>query len=326
MSYVRDDRYIDLETDTVFIESDSCGIFNSLNIYREGEFCYESLENAVYDFDSNCLYRRGLVISFGKDNKIHIGISIDNIVDFTNQRIGHIKNIKANDVCKSIANITGVEWFRDGLQKVSECFDNIESYDAIKLWFSVESWNLYGDLPIYSHLINTLYHTAKAEAENFWEAINIPEYILPCLATYYIGEGLSAYTLSKVCTGGRISVFLDLLSAEARNALIEAALNEKIDLFRIEKYENLLEIIRKDEEFFIEYLKNMSSVDDLVTAYVRDMKLLENANLDYRIDNIQVAKLMNGAEKLGMDPTQYETSKDLISNNDILWYFVEKCQ
>ena len=190
VSYVRNDRVIDLQTNKVYIdEAPGQTYANTFHVYRHGdaELAIDKLVNARLDDEGKNLIGKRVYLS-KKDDVFEIGIEPHVYINFEHGRF-HFPNIELDELIRDLKTIPDLFKTAEEIEYVSQFYHDCSISIICQMWYKINKFDLYSILGDYSKLIlysNSIY--CKDDAPDFFDSIKIPKEFLFRLTNYYLNK------------------------------------------------------------------------------------------------------------------------------------------
>lgn len=314
VSYVRNDRVIDLLTNKVYLDEAPDQTYeNTMNFYRHGgEIAVDGIENAVLDDEGKLILGKKVVLEMRDDVfKIEIESHI-----FANLEHGRFywPDIEVPEFIESLKKIDGCTTMSNQLAYVSEFYPQLGTNGLSSVWHRINKFDLYSILGDFSKLIlyaNSIYH--KEDSTDFFDSIKIPKEFLFRLTDYYLNPNDNNHSFFHGFQyEGYLWQFYEQLPDECKPVFLEEAKKERFDIANVVnslswRSGDLLAHISKSPAFFSDYLRKakIHEEEDILTSYHDDAKNLLRYNMEFTLENLNNLKLVKKAEQMDVDLSQF---------------------
>ena len=305
LSYVRDDRVIDLETNQVYIDT-APGMEpkNTLSIYRRGgEVATDNLKNAIWE--NGRILGKCVHVDFGKDT---LEISIQDVV-FANLESRYFSwpNLEVQDLCEALGYIDGCEKMSKDMIMLRKYYPDHGPSKLAKVWLLIEEYDLFDLVGEYSKLFDIGAQMYLTDDLDFFNAAKLPKELLFRLTDFYLTNRDDQSFIRTFQTEGYLWKFLEQLPWDCKDAILSNAISEKFDIVTIAgplcyRSKALLEYINENKEFFIQYINTVRVRDseDILSAYFREVEDLKSYGMELNINNRNNLKIAKKADDMGV--------------------------
>ena len=324
--YVRDDRYIDIYNNTVYVGSEGlpASKTRTVSLGSHQSICGDLLTNAVFDENGGTLF--GKMVFLEACEKQGNGVFkiklVDNVIfDFINGSC--CTKFKSDDWITDLSKIGGIEWFSKDLKEISEYFPEQKDCERLyELWHFIQKYNIRHLVSNYSKLIDNVqqYHkfSILEDRDDFFEALSIhPDFVFSLSDEYwndyctYTQKGvfLTAHTTSELS-----NFYSKLESEHAKKAIISSAENKYFALKDLgnglspEDWTILAHYVNTYPEFFIDYITNpfMLENDEVLQTFNRYCQCMVKANQNPSIENLLRIRIDDSLKSKNLDRIGYE--------------------
>lgn len=347
--YTRDDRIIDLDTETVYCESDYVLPSHDAIAFTFGhssdDIAADALENAVWDSTNQRLTIKE-VYSI-EDQKKHrngmlsLGVRNHTILSLTNEHVDWAPVPKSDkSLSERIRDIEGAEWIADGMSRIENAYQNIPTNDQclFKVWLFINKFDLYDVLCEYSTFIYMLSQSHLSDsiwkADDFFEAINVaPEFKFMLSNEYLtmkskdIWWGQPAHLIDRLSYSYQMFCLIE--SEKCKTALLNGAELKYFDLAISDTQDStemslVAQTINIYPEFFIDYVLSPSMIrpgqNILKSFYMLCQDLLKQ-DITPSKDGVTLLSYKKKADRLGVDIRSYQDIIQSLNTKDGLIAF-----
>lgn len=323
ISYVRDDRIVDLKTNQVHIGTHPESTYaNTHNIWRTGgDVSVDKLENAV--LHDHLIIGKKVYIDMNADNTIHLNIE-DHIVANLDRGSFDFPNIEdVNLFIEQIEAISGCEWIAKEMRLVQPYYSNHGVFFLAKMWHIVNKYNLFDLLEQYSNLF-TYYSDLYLDStkSDFFEAASLPQEFLFRLTNYYLKEkdGRDS-VVRELRKENYLWKFYEALPDECKTVFLQEAEKERYDIAIVcsplsYRSQDILTYATRSPIFFMDYMKHAKTHADqegILSAFLRDAKSLDSYQLPLDFSSMSHLKYEKKAKEMRLSTSEFF---NLVSNLD----------
>lgn len=333
ISYVRDDRVVDLRTNEVHIGQHADETYgNTKTLYKHGgEIAMDDLANATLS-DNNMLIGKKVYVELcDSDNCIHLKISDDVVANFERGSFSFPNIDNIDEFIDIIASIDGCDWIAREMKIIQPYYGDNGIYFLSKMWHVVNKYNLFDLLDEYSNLFT--YHCdlfLDSSKSNFFEAAGLPNEFLFRLTNYYLNARNGRDDIVRnLKTDRYLYSFYDKLPEECKSVFLQEAEKERYDIAMIcgvlsYKSQEILEYATRSPIFFNDYMKyakTHESQEGILSAFARDAKSLDSYNLPFDFSSLTILKYEKKAKDMRISTNElFDLVKDLDSKEGLLNY------
>lgn len=333
ISYVRDDRVVDLKTNQIYIGKHEDETYkNTKALYKySGEIAMDDLANATLS-DNNMLIGKKVYVELcDSDNCIHLQILDDVIANFERGSFNFPNIDNIDEFIDILASIDGCDWIAQEMKAVQPYYGKNGIYFLSKMWHIINKYNLFDLLDEYSNLF-TYYVDLYLDStkSNFFEAAGLPDEFLFRLTNYYLNEKNGRDNLVRNLKKDHpLWKFYEGLPSECQTVFLQEAEKERYDIAMIDgvlsyKSQEILEYVNRSPIFFIDYMrhaKTHESQEGILSTFARDAKSLDAYNLSLEFSSLTHLKYAKKASAMRLSTAEFfNLIKDLDSKEGLLKY------
>ena len=333
VSYVRNDRVIDMKTNKVYIDDAPEQTYsNTFSVYRNGgaDLALDKIANARLDEEGKRIVGKKVYLA-KTDDVFEIGIEKNVLADLVNGRF-HFHDVPIAEFISDLKKIPDLSKMADEIQYVSQFYPDSGINLICSMWYRVNKYDLYSLLGDYSKLIlysNSIYH--KEDSVDFFDSIKIPKEFLFRLTNYYLNSNNNSHSFFYgFQKDGNLWKFYEQLPDECKIVFLEEAKSERFDIANVIsglsfRSGDILAHISKSHEFFNDYLRKakVSTEEDILTSYYTDAKNLLRYNMELTLENLNNLKFVKKAEQMGIGVHEFFGLVDNINTkNGIINYLL----
>lgn len=317
ISYVRDDRVVDLKTNQVYIgqhEEETYG--NTKSLYKHGgEIAMDNLSNAVLSDNNMLLGKKVYVELCDDDNCIHLSIVQDVVANFERGSFSFPPIDDIDEFIDVIASIEGCDWIAKEMKTIQPYYGKNGIYFLSKMWYIINKYNLFDLLDEYSNLFT--YHVdlyLDSTKSNFFEAAGFPNEFLFRLTNYYLNERNGRDNLVRdLKKDHHLWKFYDSLPGECKTVFLQEAEKERYDIATVcgplsYKSQEILEYVTRSPIFFMDYMryaKTHEGQEGILSAFARDAKSLDAYKLPLEFSSLTHLKYEKKAKEMRLSTTEF---------------------
>ena len=340
ISYVRDDRVVNLETNEVAVGDNPWKefVFNdneTMSIYRHGgDVAIDRLRNGTVD-DEGKIIGKKVHLDLNKDGFLEFGIVTYTAIDF-NSGYCNAPCSTPENLIEELRFFSGYENIIEEMNSILEYYKDYNAQQFFKFWFVIHKFNLFNQLDQYANLLTYVdEYRIKSDATDFWEAIKIPEQFRFCLNNYYLTNSNHGerFYLSKFQVDSELHKFyLGLPTDDCRDTFIECAEMERYTLRSIERTlsyrsSTILSQVEKSPSFFCDCLRKLNVIsgqENIIERFSYYVTQLEKYDMAIEFSNIARLAALDKANHMGMEPAEFFDIIDKLDTKQGLIAYLRK--
>ena len=317
--YVRDDRVINLATNTVDIGNYSAPGMVTTSRYSDNIIAISPIRDAIFQDDR--LIGKHVCVELTDSGVIEIRLEDRVFADLKTGRFNFDDNIAKRDgFIEQLSCIAGMEDYIDGITQVFHTYPIYGVNTVLQKWYIVYVLDIFDKLEEYSHLISYFSpYGTNLSASNLFEAFNIDPMYSRVLSNYFIplyeSHGSDAYGFTR--EGTIHEIFTKIIMDDVKEAILQAAENEKINLLTLrglysDGRTNLVHCINTYPHFFMEFIEkeNRTRVNNVFADFVSSITKMQSLDIEPNMFNYSNLHLIEKASRYDVSMSEY---CDLIS-------------
>lgn len=334
-SYVRDNRYIDIKNQKVYIGNSELPDFSYQREYlsTSNYFCGDLLKNAYFDVNTGTLRGKMIYIDAfeqGSNGIFKIKLVDDYILDFINGRCNF--TCKTDDWIQDIAQIEGAEWFVKEINEMIKYFPCMPQLpqEAFVTWHFIQKYNIYNLMPNYARLIDEVRksrykYPMKDDMSDFFEALSLcPDFAFSVSDEYWCNKSTSDNVPDNIkciqTSEDLYDFYSNISSEEAKLAIIHSAENKYFSLFDLYRgmsstlWKTLYGYVEAYPEFFKYYISNpeLCNKEQILAYFIKVCRAMIDENITPSKENLNLLLIHQQASSKEMSIGEYiELQKSL---------------
>ncbi len=341
VSYVRDDRVINIKTNEVAVgdnpwqEVSFKNYDDTISLYRHGgDVAIDRLKNGIVN-DNGKLIGKKVGVDLHNDGYLEFSIDEYVMMDPIKGHF-HIPCADVKSMLEELANIKGYENILDEMRLLYPYYYEYSAQQFARLWFIVHKFNLFDKLEQFANLLTYVEdYRIRDDCNDFWETIKIPEPFRFCLTNYYLSNSNQneRFYLSKFQEDSTLYKFYQgLPTDECRRVFIECAERERYTLRAIEttlsyRTDSILVQIAKAPKFFCDCMEKLnvnSAQDNIIEQFSYYVTQFEKHNMAIEFDNIARLAIVDKANAMGLESSEYFELIDNLNTKEGLLNYLKK--
>ena len=342
-SYVRDDRIVDLSTDTVHIDDYEGSTYaNTKSCYHhENMIAVAPLSSA--HMEGTNVYVDAVRAELAKDGTIQFSLIKHEVMDLAYGSFD-LGEYQVDDVLEACDIIAGMELISEGIKTVINCYRIENEYMApnwvLRMWWVINHFNLYNQLDEYSNLFS-YYQSMSCKDTNtdFFETANLPNEFKFRLTNYYLPRAKgSSYSdrnargLSTLSKTGNLYKLFETLPPMCQEALISGAMDERYDLISLDESlystsDEISTMAHNNPEFFCDYLhqyKAGNRTQSVLYLMHKDATSLTKYDMALKVSNLRKLRFAQKANAMNCDTHEFFRLVDNLNTKEGILEYLEK--